>query len=91
MTKYFPGDAIRVLDDEHEIQIIQQKHGGWQTAMKKSLGQEGIVREVYGDGYVKVEVGDSIWTLNPLCLQLLGDMDECYVSYYFGRKNNGCS
>ena len=69
MESFQPGDAVRVLDDEQSLRDLQKDHGGWVTAMAKSLGQEGIVRKVYPDKDVRVEVGGATWTFNPLCLK----------------------
>ena len=60
---------MRVLDDESSLRDLQKDHGGWVTAMAKSLGQEGVVRKVYPDKDVRVEVGGATWTFNPLCLK----------------------
>ena len=69
MESFQPGDGVRVLDDEQSLRDLQKDHGGWVTAMAKSLGQEGIVRKVYPDKDVRVEVGGATWTFNPLCLK----------------------
>ena len=82
MQSFYPGDAVRVIDNEWTIQDLQRDHGGWDPARRKALGQEGIVRKVYPNGDVEVEVGDATWTFNPLCLKLLEDTEEVDVSLF---------
>ena len=62
------GDRVKVLEDERRLKELQRDHGGWVDAMLGTVGQVGVVKRVFGDGDLRVEVADSSWTFNPNAL-----------------------
>ncbi|XP_052759643.1 E3 ubiquitin-protein ligase MIB2-like isoform X2 [Mya arenaria] len=62
------GDAVRVLDNLPRVKELQKGHGEWNDSMKATLGKNGRVLKVYTDGDLRVAIGNSTWTFNPLCV-----------------------
>ena len=73
LTQVMPlgvGDRVKVIDDERYLKYLQIDHGGWIEGMENIVGQEGVVKGVYDDQDLKVEVAGNDWTfsLNALIL-----------------------
>ena len=75
-----PGDGVRIIEEEKAVIELQREFGGWVSAMKNILGQEGIIKEIFEDGRVRVEVKGDIWSFNEKCLQNVPYRKEMNVS-----------
>ncbi|GAB0098858.1 E3 ubiquitin-protein ligase mind-bomb [Sergentomyia squamirostris] len=62
------GDFVKICSDLERIKSLQRGHGEWADAMIPTLGKVGRVQQVYHDNDLKVEVGRTSWTYNPLAL-----------------------
>ncbi|XP_017053385.1 E3 ubiquitin-protein ligase mind-bomb [Drosophila ficusphila] len=62
------GDIVKICSDVESIKILQRGHGEWADAMQLTLGKIGRVQQVYHDNDLKVEVGNTSWTYNPLAV-----------------------
>uniref|UniRef100_A0A1B0GCN7 RING-type E3 ubiquitin transferase n=1 Tax=Glossina morsitans morsitans TaxID=37546 RepID=A0A1B0GCN7_GLOMM len=62
------GDIVKICSDVESIKQLQRGHGEWADAMQLTLGKVGRVQQVYHDNDLKVEVGDTSWTYNPLAV-----------------------
>ena len=69
-------DRVKVIEDERRLKELQRDHGGWVDAMITTVGKEGIVRRVFGDQDLRVEVAESSWTFNPNALVPIGPPTE---------------
>ncbi|OXB60973.1 hypothetical protein ASZ78_001238 [Callipepla squamata] len=68
LNTFWVGDVVRVIDDMETVKRFQPGHGEWTDEMAPTLGHIGKVIKVYGDGDLRVSVGDQSWTFNPACL-----------------------
>ena len=64
-TPFKVGDRVKVIKDDSKLKGLQKDHGGWVDAMINSVGQEGVVRRVFGDQDLRVELTEGSWTFNP--------------------------
>ena len=62
------GDRVKVIDDERRLIELQRDHGGWIEGMASIVGQEGVVKRVFDDQDLKVEIAGRGWTFNPVAL-----------------------
>ncbi|XP_073842665.1 E3 ubiquitin-protein ligase mind bomb 1 isoform X2 [Musca autumnalis] len=62
------GDIVKICSDVESIKQLQRGHGEWADAMQLTLGKLGRVQQVYHDNDLKVEVGNTSWTYNPLAV-----------------------
>ncbi|XP_037933778.1 E3 ubiquitin-protein ligase mind-bomb isoform X2 [Teleopsis dalmanni] len=62
------GDIVKICSDVESIKLLQRGHGEWADAMQLTLGKVGRVQQVYHDNDLKVEVGNTSWTYNPLAV-----------------------
>ncbi|XP_054732454.1 E3 ubiquitin-protein ligase mind-bomb isoform X1 [Anastrepha obliqua] len=62
------GDIVKICSDVESIKMLQRGHGEWADAMQLTLGKLGRVQQVYHDNDLKVEVGNTSWTYNPLAV-----------------------
>ncbi|XP_030388129.1 E3 ubiquitin-protein ligase mind-bomb isoform X2 [Scaptodrosophila lebanonensis] len=62
------GDIVKICSDVESIKMLQRGHGEWADAMQLTLGKIGRVQQVYHDNDLKVEVGNTSWTYNPLAV-----------------------
>lgn len=62
------GDIVKICSDVESIKQLQRGHGEWADAMQLTLGKVGRVQQVYHDNDLKVEVGNTSWTYNPLAV-----------------------
>ncbi|KAI8115951.1 E3 ubiquitin-protein ligase mind-bomb [Lucilia cuprina] len=62
------GDIVKICSDVESIKQMQKGHGEWADAMQLTLGKVGRVQQVYHDNDLKVEVGNTSWTYNPLAV-----------------------
>uniref|UniRef100_U3IT99 RING-type E3 ubiquitin transferase n=1 Tax=Anas platyrhynchos platyrhynchos TaxID=8840 RepID=U3IT99_ANAPP len=68
LNTFWVGDVVRVIDDMETVKRFQPGHGEWTDEMAPTLGHIGKVIKVYGDGDLRVSVGEQSWTFNPACL-----------------------
>ncbi|XP_055383755.1 E3 ubiquitin-protein ligase mind-bomb [Condylostylus longicornis] len=66
------GDIVKICSDLESIKVLQRGHGEWAEAMQLTLGKVGRVQQVYHDNDLKVEVGNTSWTYNPLAVTKIG-------------------
>ncbi|XP_059226620.1 E3 ubiquitin-protein ligase mind-bomb isoform X2 [Stomoxys calcitrans] len=62
------GDIVKICSDVESIKQLQRGHGEWADAMQLTLGKVGRVQQVYHDNDLKIEVGNTSWTYNPLAV-----------------------
>nr|XP_054768874.1 E3 ubiquitin-protein ligase MIB2-like [Lytechinus pictus] len=67
------GDRVRIITDQLQAENLQRGHGGWNQSMRKILGREACVEQIYSDGDIKVKIeATSIRLLfHPACLTLV--------------------
>lgn len=62
---------MQVLNDYAKVKELQAGHGEWVDIMKEILGKTGTVIKVYTDNDLRINFGNSAWTMNPLAIKLL--------------------
>ncbi|XP_055906296.1 E3 ubiquitin-protein ligase mind-bomb isoform X1 [Eupeodes corollae] len=68
VPEFAVGDIVKICSDVENIKLLQRGHGEWADAMQLTLGKVGRVQQVYHDNDLKVEVGNTSWTYNPLAV-----------------------
>ncbi|XP_019396858.1 PREDICTED: E3 ubiquitin-protein ligase MIB2 isoform X1 [Crocodylus porosus] len=68
LNTFWVDDVVRVIDDMETVKRLQAGHGEWTDEMAPTLGHIGKVIKVFGDGNLRVSVGEQSWTFNPACL-----------------------
>jgi len=51
-------------------------HGEWAEAMSPTLGKVGRVKQIYHDNDLKIDVGGTSWTYNPLAVIKLSSAEN---------------
>ncbi|KAG5673289.1 hypothetical protein PVAND_003349 [Polypedilum vanderplanki] len=74
------GDFVKICNDLERIKILQRGHGEWAEAMIPTLGKVGRVQQIYYDKDLKVEVGNTSWTYNPLAVTKVASSSDGSVS-----------
>lgn len=67
-VQFAVGDFVKICSDLERIKTLQRGHGEWAEAMIPTLGKVGRVQQIYYDKDLKVEVGNTSWTYNPLAV-----------------------
>jgi len=55
-------------------------HGEWAEAMSPTLGKIGVVKQIYHDNDLKIDVCDTSWTYNPLAVIKMSASSETVAS-----------
>lgn len=80
-----PGDQVKVIDDFDTLKNFQIDHGGCTEAMRKCLGQIGVVLKVFPSQDVRVLVSGEAWTFNRFCLRLVMATPSSEISDLLGK------
>jgi hypothetical protein len=48
------------------VKELQKGHGEWVEVMKDILGKTGTIIKIYSDNDLRINFGNSVWTMNPL-------------------------
>ncbi|XP_077527293.1 E3 ubiquitin-protein ligase MIB2-like [Haemaphysalis longicornis] len=80
-----PGDQTKVIDDFDTLKNFQIGHGGCTEAMRKCLGQIGVVLKVFPTQDVRVLVSGEAWTFNRFCLRLVTATPSSDISDLLGK------
>ncbi|XP_072143326.1 E3 ubiquitin-protein ligase MIB2-like isoform X2 [Dermacentor andersoni] len=86
---FAPGDVVTVIDEEPRVRSLQEGHGGFVGPMVTCLGKKGIVVKVFHSHDVVVLIGETAWTYNPLCLNLLTRQTESDFSSRLRESASG--
>lgn len=78
-TQFAEGDFVKICSDVERIKLLQRGHGEWAEAMIPTLGKVGRVQQVYHDNDLKVEVGHTSWTYNPLAVTKVASATDAAV------------
>lgn len=78
-VQFAVGDFVKICSDLERIKILQRGHGEWSDAMVPTLGKVGRVQQVYHDADLKVEVGHTSWTYNPLAVTKVASASDAAV------------
>lgn len=70
---------MKICSDVERIKLLQRGHGEWAEAMIPTLGKVGRVQQVYHDNDLKVEVGHTSWTYNPLAVTKVASATDAAV------------
>lgn len=73
------GDFVKICSDLERIKLLQRGHGEWAEAMIPTLGKVGRVQQVYHDNDLKVEVGHTSWTYNPMAVTKVASASDAAV------------
>lgn len=79
-SQFAVGDFVKICSDLERIKILQRGHGEWAEAMIPTLGKVGRVQQIYYDKDLKVEVGNTSWTYNPLAVTKVASSSDGSVS-----------
>lgn len=79
-SQFTVGDFVKICSDLERIKILQRNHGEWAEAMIPTLGKVGRVTQIYYDKDLKVEVGNTSWTYNPLAVEKVASSSDGSVS-----------
>jgi E3 ubiquitin-protein ligase mind-bomb len=79
-SQFAVGDFVKICSDLERIKILQRGHGEWAEAMIPTLGKVGRVQQIYYDKDLKVEVGNTSWTYNPLAVEKVASSSDGTVS-----------
>jgi E3 ubiquitin-protein ligase mind-bomb len=79
-TQFAVGDFVKICSDLERIKILQRGHGEWAEAMIPTLGKVGRVQQIYYDKDLKVEVGNTSWTYNPLAVTKVASSSDAPMS-----------
>lgn len=79
-NQFAVGDFVKICSDLERIKILQRSHGEWAEAMIPTLGKVGRVQQIYYDKDLKVEVGNTSWTYNPLAVTKVASSSDGSVS-----------
>lgn len=79
-NQFAVGDFVKICSDLERIKILQRGHGEWAEAMIPTLGKVGRVQQIYYDKDLKVEVGNTSWTYNPLAVTKVASSSDGSVS-----------
>lgn len=79
-TQFAVGDFVKICSDLERIKILQRGHGEWAEAMIPTLGKVGRVQQIYYDKDLKVEVGNTSWTYNPLAVTKVASSSDASMS-----------
>jgi E3 ubiquitin-protein ligase mind-bomb len=71
---------VKICSDLERIKLLQRGHGEWAEAMIPTLGKVGRVTQIYYDKDLKVEVGNTSWTYNPLAVEKVASSSDGSVS-----------
>lgn len=74
------GDFVKICSDLERIKILQRGHGEWAEEMIPTLGKVGRVQQVYHDNDLKVEVGHTSWTYNPMAVTKVASASDAAVA-----------
>lgn len=74
------GDFVKICSDLERIKILQRGHGEWADEMIPTLGKVGRVQQVYHDNDLKVEVGHTSWTYNPMAVTKVASASDAAVA-----------
>lgn len=83
------GDIVKICSDVESIKILQRGHGEWADAMQLTLGKIGRVQQVYHDNDLKVEVGNTSWTYNPLAVCKVASTSTASTGAAAGATGDG--
>lgn len=75
-SQFAVGDFVKICSDLERIKILQRGHGEWAEAMIPTLGKVGRVTQIYYDKDLKVEVGNTSWTYNPLAVEKVASSSD---------------
>lgn len=86
-----PGDQTTIIDDFDALKNFQIGHGGYVEAMRKCLGQTGVVLKVFPTQDVRVLVCGAAWTFSRFCLRFVKATSNSDMSVRLGKaaKENG--
>lgn len=79
-SQFAVGDFVKICSELERIKILQRGHGEWAEAMIPTLGKVGRVQQIYYDKDLKVEVGNTSWTYNPLAVEKVASSSDGSVS-----------
>lgn len=79
-TQFAVGDFVKICSDLERIKVLQRGHGEWAEAMIPTLGKVGRVQQIYYDKDLKVEVGNTSWTYNPLAVTKVASSSDTSMS-----------
>lgn len=79
-SQFSVGDFVKICSELERIKILQRGHGEWAEAMVPTLGKVGRVQQIYYDKDLKVEVGNTSWTYNPLAVEKVASSSDGSVS-----------
>ncbi|KAF6027626.1 MIB1 [Bugula neritina] len=74
------GDMVQILNDVDRVKQLQRGHGEWAEAMSPTLGKIGVVKQIYHDNDLKIDVCDTSWTYNPLAVIKMSASSETVAS-----------
>ena len=66
---YQVNDLVEISSNADQMKVLQSGHGEWAEAMRPTLGKLGKIKQIYPDGDLKIEVCNTTWTYNPLCVK----------------------
>ncbi len=66
ITSFSVGDIVQVQNDYAMVKELQKGHGEWVEVMKDILGKTGTIIKIYSDNDLRINFGNSVWTMNPL-------------------------
>lgn len=79
-SQFAVGDFVKICSDLERIKILQRGHGEWAEAMIPTLGKVGRVTQIYYDKDLKVEVGNTSWTYNPIACEKVASSSDGSVT-----------
>ena len=63
--QFSANDSVQICGDLELVKMLQRGHGEWTSDMEPVLGKYGVVRQVFADGDLKIEINGTCWTFNP--------------------------
>ncbi|XP_065216439.1 E3 ubiquitin-protein ligase MIB2 [Planococcus citri] len=76
VNRFRIGDKVRIISDVAKVKELQRGHGEWLDIMEGDIGKIGHVTKIYSDGDLRVNIDDQAWTLNPLCIEPIPDVES---------------
>lgn len=64
-SEFASSDYVCVELDAEVFEMLQQAHGGWNSAMTNIRGELGVVHSIMDNGDLRVSYGQNNWIINP--------------------------
>ena len=63
------GDAVRIITDKTALISLQEDYGGWIDSLETAIGKQGVVKRIFPNGAVRVQVLTAAPIFNPKALR----------------------